>query len=998
MKQKSKILSMIVVFIMMFGFVSSKPVYIVNADDLAGEIRYDFIETKESFVAHKDTNATSVLSAENECLRIDYTVTASNQGVGFKTTSFTVDRTLHNYINFRIKVPANVLRFRVFLLNPDGSVYTSWSNAENGMDNIAEDGEFHVYTVDMDNANTHATRPKVVADGTYSIRFDIMMSGATTETQTAYLDWLAISQTPYSSKPALITGAQVNDMTFDLNVGENGYTLCKDTAAYLTLDCASTTTGAVTVDHSFSVASKVTTLSTHKILDITVTDSNHLTASYRFLFVLYQKPNVQDLRWDFMNDSDTEGWKSKNQGTCPIKVEQGELNASTTTDRDAYFSLTLDHMDVFNFYRYVHFKARNRSATNTQVQVYLESGNFLHKNVTVQPSESDYSVYTLDLHEFINGSNLPLIEDNLCTLLRFDFYNVDASVTTPDGNLDLDWIVLSQSVNAPHAPAFVHREEVTYSVSENGRYRLVGSMTSTNVGSDGAEVQVYNNDKLAYQSYFPDGESGTVDVRILAEAGDVIKTKLVLTGDNDAPFMEWRQEVTLVNTVIPQNQSSTTLGEHYTMCGNEALLSSYLGQNKPNDVKIYTTLYGIKRYFVWDAANTRWSLTEPYVRLNNINMSDGRDRLEDMVWQNAVSDTNYVSQTSVKTSSNPTSNATTYIEIPIDRDGTIRVDGDFVIPEEGVNNEGETVRFDGELIKIYRNDELIWSNRVGGELSTRYDEPYDTKYFINTVKAVADVKAGDTLRFSFNRWRHNYEGENVDISNIKIKYVEGCDILSDSTVWKLKRAIIADVSQDRMLVNGVLTSVPMTIEDDDAYISLAAASEIFENNDLQSDDGYVPICETAVLMGKTPVWLTKDVLVIQDSAVNMFTWNETGEIVTQLEHQRIPDTQDAVFYSGGEKIKYLSSVTEETDIVAKRQVVIGSSGNPVTIVPIIALYNDSSLVRFCIGDEVSNLDGTVSEICVTLEDYRYTHGDSIRTFYWENVDNMMPILTAQEIN
>ena len=1011
-----KLKSLVLVLTVLFTLMLSVNVFTVNASEYIGEVRWDFIEGTEGASVYKQGSDRATLGHSDGALNINATSVTKGNSVGFVLSdSFTVDSDVHKYLIFKADLPANITKISAYLYSDSGdSVYAyGWENNANALFAGISEGT-KTYALNLsDSKKTSGGSTSPVADGQYG-KLELRFRCGKTADTTAFpgnvvlsVDYVALSAynngavltggDPNSSvigadvKPTLITGVNVNSMEFGFTVDDAGYTLCKDTAAYLTLDCMTTAIEAKLQNADASVTTNITKLQNHKILDITVTDSDVGTASYRFVFAEYLKSGVEDLRWDFNTNWGTEGWKSNNTLKSPLIVGNGRLNASTKWYNDAYFSIELSDEDIFNSYRYIHFKAKNNSATNTMVQVYLKASDWLHQNVPVQTSESDYSIYTLDLHKFIDNSGKTYIKSNLCTVLRIDFYNVGSSVTTYDGNMDFDWIVLSQEAD----PESQQEDATTYSVTEAGRYRILGTLTNTGTGSESAVVEIYNNDTMVHKNYFPDGESGIVDVRILASKGDNIKAKLILTGE-DVSLINWSQEVTLINTVIPHNESSTTLGENCSII-SETTLSSYLGADKPDDVKIYTTLYGIKHYMKRESENNRWYLTEPYVKRENIIASDERGRLEDMVWQNEVADENYVYDNKIYTSKNPVSNATTYIEIPVEADGIIKVDGDFVIPEEGVNDAGETIRLDGELIKFYVNDELIWSNRVGGEVSTRYDEPYDTKYFINSINAVADVKAGDILKFSFNRWRHNYVEEYIDISNIKIKYVEG-DVLSDSTVWKLKNSIVADASKCQLYVNGNPETVQMDLRDGNIYIPLETATEIFANSDITSDDGYVPIYETAKLLGVTPVRMTDTLVVIQDCAINMFTYNETSEIITEFTRETIPQTQDAEFYIDGEKVPYLAAVTSKTDIVAKRQVVVGTPESTVSILPIIALYNYDSLVNCYIGEQVNDLNGTMSEIIVTFEDYIYNHGDYIKVFYWESLDTITPILNAQQIN
>ena len=130
------------------------------------------------------------------------------------------------------------------------------------------------------------------------------------------------------------------------------------------------------------------------------------------------------------------------------------------------------------------------------------------------------------------------------------------------------------------------------------------------------------------------------------------------------------------------------------------------------------------------------------------------------------------------------------IEVCAPKDGNIKLSGDFKI----------TGKSDGVLAKVYRNDDLVWSNRVGGERFVRWDEPFDVSYFNNELNAVVSVSAGDKLTFTFNRWRLS-NGDTVNFEDISISYVNG-EVLSATTKWKLSQCTLkSDVNKEADIKN-----------------------------------------------------------------------------------------------------------------------------------------------------------------------------------------------------
>lgn len=410
-----------------------------------------------------------------------------------------------------------------------------------------------------------------------------------------------------------------------------------------------------------------------------------------------------------------------------------------------------------------------------------------------------------------------------------------------------------------------------YVVKESGRYRVTGRVKPVDAKGSGTVIKIYKNDQIMKQGYFPPLSDGAIDIRFLAEIDDVIDVEACIDDYVGHNYTEWSIDVSRVPSSIANNTSTTVLGTSPNII-SETKLSDYLGSNKPDDVKIYTTLYGIKHEMEYNSTNKRWQLNEKYIRRENIIASDERVSLEEMVYQNDVEDNNYVSETQVRTSSNPTSNATTYIEIPITKAGTILVDGKMALNSSA----------DGELVKVYLNDKVLWSNRLGGDVSTKYDEPYESKFFVDDVHAVANVKAGDILKFGFNRWRFAYSSEYVDISDIKIKYIEG-EMLSENTRWSLEHSIVIDTVDKCIYIDGKRQSVDVYVDNGTTYISAFSAKSLFGENITTDGKAYIPLRKVVESIGKNVVWAANRLVIVHDGFDDVFTFNELSEIETKME-------------------------------------------------------------------------------------------------------------------
>ena len=662
LKKLFKMFKHFVVLAVTLSLLCSVAVYVSAVDD-TNMIKYDFDGSDESFKTYRESGATSTLSSAQGCLQIDFTGT-SGKAAGFKTTKFTINRSFHNFINFSIKVPTDKVKFRIFMMTESDQVYTSWSEGNGGLNVVSNDGLFHTYSLNLDSANTHTTRPKKVADGTYYLRFDILMLDDLTVTQKAFVDWIVISEGLYSG-------------------------------------------------------------------------------------------------------------------------------------------------DVLDFGGKTFFQ-KNESGMK-ELEYNEEKGCFV-------------------------------ADDGL-------------------GMIGLDRVMPTDSYSMV----------MRYPVTEKGRYRIFGDIHPVDSKGDGTIIKIYKNNEIIKQGYFPSGQKGAIDIRLLANDGDIIDVEATIKDYVGHNYTEWSMNVSKVPSVVGNNVTSTVLGKTSNVV-TESNLSDYLGSNKPENVKIYTTLYGVKHNMEYDSSKKRWQLNEKYVRTENINASDERERVEDMVWQNAVADNNYVSETQVRTSSNPVSNATTYIETPVATTGTILIDG--------VVNVASSE--DGELVKLYLNNELLWSNRIGGETSNRYDEAYDNKYFIKDLSVVANVEAGDILKFGFNRWRLVNSNEYVDISDIKIKYVEG-ELLSKSTRWFLENSIVIDTIENTMYINGEETSSDVYIENGTTYISIFAAKTLFGNDIISDGNAYIPLRSVAESCGKNVVWTADRLIIIHDGIDGALTYNELSEIEAKTE-------------------------------------------------------------------------------------------------------------------
>lgn len=249
------------------------------------------------------------------------------------------------------------------------------------------------------------------------------------------------------------------------------------------------------------------------------------------------------------------------------------------------------------------------------------------------------------------------------------------------------------------------------------------------------------------------------------------------------------------------------------------------------------------------------------------NSSSGR-------YESAVAgESDYVSETNVA----PGVTTDAVIDIKVPKDGNLKLEGNLYI------KDGNS---DGVLCKIYLNDKLLWSNRVGSERSLRWDDPFDEVYFLNKINAVANVKAGDVLSFTFNKWRDNY-GDITDISDVKLKYISG-EVMSKTTKWKLKNSTVIDTETKAMHKDGVNSTVNVSVKNGVAYIAKSDVEMVFGDKaeavlTKYGTNDEIPIRNAAKAAGMSVSWTADRMIILYNGISVLFGYPEASEIKTQLE-------------------------------------------------------------------------------------------------------------------
>ena len=421
----------------------------------------------------------------------------------------------------------------------------------------------------------------------------------------------------------------------------------------------------------------------------------------------------------------------------------------------------------------------------------------------------------------------------------------------------LEFNEATESYHASDGIAFINSEKFMtsneyslvkrYIVERNTRYRVSGTIKPLDDRNGGTILTIKKNGEKIWEQLFPDEKQGDFDVRMRANTGDNIDVELSTAEYTGYNCAEWNCSIAPFPGVAPC-AASTSVNHSYTVL-REFSLGSLTGKTTENGVKFYSQRFSRKIPMTYDSVNQKW-----------VSGVEG--------------DPGYFTSKAAF----PGKHYDSVMEYTVTEDGILKIDGNLA--PDGAS--------DGVVSKIYLNDEVIWSSRVGGERPVRWDEPYDVSYFAYNINTVARVKAGDTLKFSFNQWRL-VKSDKVDLSNVMLRYISG-DVVSETTKWKLDRSIVVDTLQKTVRRNGVTESADVFVDNGTTYISAADAERVFGANAVPSTqkksvDGidYIPVRGAAEKVGKSVVWASDRLVLIHNGIPVLFTWAELSEIDVVLE-------------------------------------------------------------------------------------------------------------------
>ena len=384
-----------------------------------------------------------------------------------------------------------------------------------------------------------------------------------------------------------------------------------------------------------------------------------------------------------------------------------------------------------------------------------------------------------------------------------------------------------------------------YKIDTAGRYRVYAPVVSGSQTGFGNIVKISRNGEECWKQLLLPGKTSVLDIGIFAENGDYVDVEVGVNGHGGFNRCQWSCDVSkYLGKLI--KECDTSAGEAYTV-SREYTLSQFIKQAGTANVGVYSEKYA-KVPMVYNSSLKKWES----------GVSGEKD---------------YVTETKA----GPGTTTDAIIEIKLPRAGTLKLGGTL----------GVDASSDGVLTKVYLNDRLIWSNRVGSEQSLRWDDKYDEVYFLNNINAMANVNSGDTLSFRFNKWRSD-GADNVDISNVRLMYIDGTK-LSETTKWKLRNSMVIDTKTNTLYNNGANNGViDINVDNGTTYISKSDLEKVFGDKAAAvaaeyPNDTRVPLRSAAQSAGKTIFWAADRMIMIYDGISVFFSYPENGEIRTQLE-------------------------------------------------------------------------------------------------------------------
>ncbi|MBE7012179.1 MAG: hypothetical protein E7415_05850 [Ruminococcaceae bacterium] len=395
----------------------------------------------------------------------------------------------------------------------------------------------------------------------------------------------------------------------------------------------------------------------------------------------------------------------------------------------------------------------------------------------------------------------------------------------------------------------------SYEVEALGRYRVYGTLDFTDASCEGNVFAVSKNGERVWEQLVTVGEPQILDIRIFADEGDVIDVYVGADSEIAYDYSTWSCDISRYLGISPICEASTSVGHSYRKQRQMTFASLIGSEQGANGSEFYSLKLGVKYPMTYDATGNKWR--------SSISGDDGS-----------------IGGDTVYPGSEWTVGSDSVMEYTVASTGTLRIDGDLYLYDS---------ESDGVLANIYLNDKLLWSNRVGGMENMRWDDPFDVHYFSDEANVVANVKRGDVLKFTFNRWRKAYK-DWLSTENVTLTYVKG-NILSKTTKWKLSRSIVVNAETGIAHRNDVDKNVDVLYENGAFYVAEKSIFPMFGEELLNKVSGieidgisYLPVKELAEANSRYTAEVDDKVIIIHKNIPVFYGFAEISEIRTALEN------------------------------------------------------------------------------------------------------------------
>ena len=550
------------------------------------------------------------------------------------------------------------------------------------------------------------------------------------------------------------------------------------------------------------------------------------------------------IKWDFMNPTVVEdvGFKfiAPTTGMVRLKGEATFPNPEAQKGNGVILSIQKGKKVLW------------KTGTTKKTEAYnmtipVKAGEVLYFKANASGSEAYDWVYWWPTVEYLameyaNDDKSTYYQKDASGEKQLEFNNDTFGYTAEDGTA-----FISTSDVFPTEQYSLLKKDV---IEANGRYRLYATVNIPDVRSGGNIIKVYKNDEKIWEQLVAVGEEQIVDIGFWANKDDVITTEISVKEFTGYNHMEWECNVT--RYIKPFVCEASTSVRHNTGIIKSYPLGSFVGSSQgANGSAFYTYKNDMVYPMTYNATEKKWKSTVP-------------------------TDTGYISPTAVYPGSEWAVGGDSVMEFKLPESGIINLAGPLEVNAAG----------DGVLTKIYINDELIWSNRIGGDRVVRWDEPYDVCYFLNNVNATAKVEQGDVMKLTFNGWRRRNK-DDVGIANININYVSE-NVISDTTRWKLDNSTVIDTVAKRVHKDGVYSNVDVILHNGTTYVAASDIQKVLGEAQSTASTNingteYIPLRAAAESCGKSVSWAADRMVLVYDTIPVFFGYPELSEIKTVLE-------------------------------------------------------------------------------------------------------------------